>query len=118
MDDVDPAWATVVDWEEFSLRVSEEDVAAMPAILKSVSSRRIQHMQAALAHVWQRFMYTSYPGFSDQHARHMEAYALLSGQAAHKPSSLDGSDAFATLIQWLHGRINDTSREVDAILGS
>lgn len=70
----------------FSLRVKEDDIPQLPAILRGVKEHTIMKMQEQLACTWQHFMWSS-----------------VYGAAADE----DGSrDAFATLLAVLYNRLH------------
>lgn len=45
MDDVELAWATVLDYEAFSVRVTEKDLQNLYSILTAIPNERIAAMQ-------------------------------------------------------------------------
>ena len=60
MDDAELAWANVMNYSAFSVRVAEADLGRLPDILGAVTERRIREMQEALLQVWPRFTYVRY----------------------------------------------------------
>lgn len=96
-------------------------------ILRDIPQQRIESMQRALARVWHRFVYASHPHLQTAIRRqqgeikHQEAAAFAAAQPVEEMPPVDGSllpqrftgqlgtdDAFATIMQWLHSRINAT----------
>lgn len=86
MDDVLGDFETVLRIEDFSLRVSFEDMAKLPDILLAVSQDDIKRMQSNLQNVWSRYIYNFQNSFSN-----------------YGPNVTN--DAFMTIIQWLYSKI-------------
>lgn len=122
-DDVDTSFATVVDWSRFSIRVREADVGRIVKIVKDVTPECVVDMQKALAEVWHRFVYASHPHIRKlvrerQHGplaqidkANVGQAGAAAGYASHPHphrGELGPDDAFQTIIQWLHSRINAT----------
>jgi hypothetical protein len=52
----------LLDWESFSVRIDEEDVLNLPAILEAIPAERVAAMQAQLACAWPRWLFSSVLG--------------------------------------------------------
>ncbi len=114
MDNVSEVFETVLDWKQFSIRIPEADVEKTPQILQSIGAPLLLQMQRALAKVWHRFAWVGSPFhratmpalFEKNHEGNVHAPELPSGH--HFRARLQfpvQEDAFATLMQWLHGRM-------------
>ena len=111
---MDPSFASILDWSEFSIRIPERDAARVVRILREVPPERVEAMQDALGKVWHRFAYLSHPAEirKAQEARQtneqQQAGAATAGFAS-RPHPYTGDlvkdDAFSTIMQWLHSRM-------------
>eukprot|EP00884_Botryococcus_braunii_P021770 jgi/Botrbrau1/8277/Bobra.0251s0006.1 len=61
MDDVDPVFASVLDWPYFSVRIAENEIHRTAEILLAIPQEQIKRMQEELAKVWHRFLWGSLP---------------------------------------------------------
>ncbi|KAK9805381.1 hypothetical protein WJX73_008851 [Symbiochloris irregularis] len=112
MDDVDPIFATAVDWHSFSVRVPEAQMDQLDSILLAIPPERIEQLQLGLSQVWQRFMYRDYSLFASalNQTRHVYKEDYMTGlrEDASLPNTVTGlqqeDDAFATIIQWLYSK--------------
>ncbi|KAI8107071.1 hypothetical protein M9434_001716 [Picochlorum sp. BPE23] len=86
IDDVLGDFETVLRIEEFSLRVSFQDMSKLPDILLAVSKEDIERMQNNIQKIWSRYIYNFQNSFSD-----------------YGPNVTN--DAFKTIIQWLYSKI-------------
>jgi len=115
---VDPAFASILDWRAFSLRVPERDAASVVRIVRAVPPARVAAMQDALGRVWHRFAYVSHPaerrlaeGAAAGAASRRAAAAAAGSNTtfASRPHPFEGDitrdDAFATILQFLHSRM-------------
>ena len=100
------------------------DCEKLPEILAEVPESRRLEMQQNLANVWQRFTYSSYRPFAklfrEEQARNLAkaaTAAIIAAAGDAEPPSLPArvpdldptaDDAFHTIMQWLHGRIDTT----------
>jgi hypothetical protein len=74
---------------------------ALTPPLAGVQDRMVR-MQQALARVWHRFAYTSHPALANDFRDALEGQEFSDrGRAL-----LEEQDAFATIMQWLYGRID------------
>ena len=121
MDNVTEAFESILDWRQFSIRINESDIEKTPQILRSIGEPLILQMQRSIAKVWQRFAWTRsamhrsvMPGMYRENQRKNRE---LWGGAPELPSEHHfrsrerypvHEDAFSTLMQWLHGRIQHT----------
>lgn len=61
-DATEDALGELVDWAAFSLRLDEDDVASLPAVLAAVTPRRLRSMQRQLACAAPRWLWSSVLG--------------------------------------------------------
>ncbi|KAK9805311.1 hypothetical protein WJX73_000673 [Symbiochloris irregularis] len=54
MDNVDPVFATALDWRNFSVRIAEDDLEHLPKILKAISQQQLETLQHGLSHSQQQ----------------------------------------------------------------
>ena len=86
----------------------------LPSILSAISDDSVKKLQEGVGRVWQRFLYRSYKAFPMMLQRlHAEQLLHLNGSANNTASlphtvSVEAleeyDDAFATILQWLHGQ--------------
>ncbi|KAG2488349.1 hypothetical protein HYH03_013039 [Edaphochlamys debaryana] len=127
MDRTHALFESILDIDSFSIRIKEAAVDEhLPSLLKSISPEQIERMQRKLALVWHRFAWghgtlveSAYrKAVSDNVAAikklHREqddgTKSLFPDLHPYQPVTRFPvhADAFATLMQWLHGRIADT----------
>ncbi|KXZ54698.1 hypothetical protein GPECTOR_4g766 [Gonium pectorale] len=123
MDGVAPVFDSLLDWSAFSLRVREDALHSLPAVLEAVGPERLARMQRKLVRVWHRFAYASGPFMRQQYdnvlghnarafppAVQKVSLGLTSRDTPFKPVTEFpfGDDAFGTIMQWLYHRINET----------
>ncbi|KAG2488355.1 hypothetical protein HYH03_013045 [Edaphochlamys debaryana] len=126
MDRTHALFESILDIDSFSIRIKEAAVDEhLPNLLKSISPEQIERMQRKLALVWHRFAWAHGPLMEGafkaafaENARRRNATASTAQQAetafpdSHPYQPVTRfpvhADAFATLMQWLHGRIADT----------
>ena len=122
-DNVDVSFESILDLSAFTIRIPQADCERLPDILAAVPESRRLEMQRNLANVWQRFTYSSYRPFAklfrEEQARNAASAATAPAAAAGdaEPLSLPATvpdldptadDAFSTIMQWLHSRIDAT----------
>lgn len=129
MDEVDVSFESVIDLQQFTVRVAQADVERLPEILLEISQERRQEMQRALGRVWHKLTYSSYRPYAKRfrqiQADHKQEAAAAGGGAdggglggetalaLSLPEAVVGldpeaDDAFATLMGWLYSRIDAT----------
>ena len=86
IDNVLGDFESILHIEEFSLRVSFEDMSNLPNILLSVSEEDIKRMQTNIQKIWNRYVYNFRNSFAD-----------------YGPNVTN--DAFHTIIQWLYSKL-------------
>ncbi|KAG2450529.1 hypothetical protein HYH02_005030 [Chlamydomonas schloesseri] len=123
-DRVHAVFDSVLDVNAFSVRVPEADVHRVMEILRGISDIKIRLKQSRLGQVWHRYRYGALPGLRSDLLRNMKlnAHEPLLAEAANNtprwrvspPRPFKGDpavdDAFGTIIQWLHSRIDYTRR--------
>ncbi|KAL4419203.1 hypothetical protein ABPG77_000597 [Micractinium sp. CCAP 211/92] len=62
-DGVEVAWSSILDVDSYSIRILQKDMDRIPEILKAVPQAKIHQMQANIAKVWRRHMWTTLPHF-------------------------------------------------------
>jgi hypothetical protein len=111
MDDVLVSFENIMDISMFSLRLTFKDLERIPEILLAVPQSEIEAKQRALGKVWRRFFYSGLKSYNVTVTNILEENAakvqptelsLPSSETIFDPSE---DDAFATIIQWLHSRI-------------
>ncbi len=75
---------------------------------------RVVRMQQALAKVWHRFAYTSHPGLTNDFKDALQGQEM----SDRGKTVLQEQDAFATIIQWLYGRMGDVAAAREQIARS
>jgi hypothetical protein len=85
----------LLDWESFSVRIDEEDVPNLPALLEAIPAERIADMQAQLACAWPRWLFSSVLG----------AYGGEDG----------GEDAVSSVLELLWRRARRAAGDADAM---
>ncbi|GIL93384.1 hypothetical protein Vretimale_17471 [Volvox reticuliferus] len=126
MDGTHAVFESIVDLDAFSLRISENAVNEhLPQLLMAISPDQIARMQRRLALVWHRFAYGHGPLVyatmrvivhrNQEHQK--EIRAGMPGDQQEIPTEHPyqpvynfpiHNDAFATIMQWLYSRIQDT----------
>ncbi|OAE34870.1 hypothetical protein AXG93_1587s1010 [Marchantia polymorpha subsp. ruderalis] len=88
---------SVLNYDEFSLRVAERDLPQLITILRNVTESRVDSMLSAIQGLWQRFTYISAVQLEGKREiqKHGEAYADWIQQYMNA----SGDDAFSTFIQ-------------------
>eukprot|EP00798_Chlamydomonas_sp_ICE-L_P025771 gene25771-11436_t len=117
MDGVHAVFEGALDWSKFSIRINQSDLPKTVDILSAISEERIVEMQRELTKVWHRFAYVTSPlhrqvmpgifhhnqiggGNRWNHSEHFfNPYKVYPRK----------DDAFHTIIQWLHGRMENMS---------
>ncbi|KAG2455017.1 hypothetical protein HYH02_000842 [Chlamydomonas schloesseri] len=137
-DGVHAVFESILDIDDFGLRIPQDQVPRILDILLAVPARAIRSKQAHLGRVWQRFRYASIPGLSEElkrmqlhnkPRREAEAAAYANATAAAAAAAGGGAaaaaapklplpqpftgdptedDAFDTIMQWLYSRIPHT----------
>ncbi|BFI33899.1 protein MpGT47.12 [Marchantia polymorpha subsp. ruderalis] len=94
---------SVLNYDEFSLRVAERDLPQLITILRNVTESRVDSMLSAIQGLWQRFTYISAVQLEGKREiqKHGEAYADWIQQYMNA----SGDDAFSTFIQVLHFKL-------------
>ncbi|GFR45050.1 hypothetical protein Agub_g6421 [Astrephomene gubernaculifera] len=115
MDHTHAVFESVVDIDAFSLRINEEAVDEhLPLLLKAISPEQIERMQRRLALVWHRFAYAHGPLVHSSLRQTMQhnLEQKFEVPASHPYQPVQNfpvhTDAMATILQWLHGRIAET----------
>ena len=54
MDQVHAVFESILDWDSFSVRVSQASVKDLPQILQSIPADKVQRMQRRVRQVWHR----------------------------------------------------------------
>lgn len=102
MDDVDLAWSSTLNYDEFSIRVPEAKIPRLYEILIAVPKERIASMQKRLREIWPRFAYVNYRHDLKSRLQTLGYKTnLMDGQTALRRDWL-GDDAFDTLMQVLY----------------
>ncbi len=112
-DGVHAPWETLLDTPAYALRVSRDEMAALPAMLRALPPHRVRAMQAALARSWPRFTYLSVMQAEARRARAKRATrggvdGGRNGGLAVGPrrlAELASRDATATLVAVLGARL-------------
>ena len=133
-DNVHVSFESIIDLNEFALRIPQADAERLPAILQAVTQERREEMQRALGCVWQKYTYSSYLPYARRFREIQQqnaaggAGAELVSDGGNSSSSSGGSkaaaplsfpdtvhgldptadDAFGTLMAWLLHRIPAT----------
>ena len=120
-DGVHMSFESILDWPSFSIRIPEADMNRTVEILLSISDRKLKSYQSRLSKVWHRFRWGS--GFLakainetliENNRRRIKESKQRSTNRTKMilPRPFKGDptvdDAFQTIIQWLHGRIEAT----------
>ncbi|KAL4856586.1 DNA-directed RNA polymerase II subunit RPB2 [Chlorella vulgaris] len=111
-DEVEPSWNSLLAVETYSVRIAHKDMERVPEILRDFSEEEIARMQANVARVWRRHIWTGYRPYNKMveqlltERRNGTAPVLSRPQ---QPADYDPAqdDALDTLIQWLYARLND-----------
>lgn len=109
-DEIDLPWASILEYDSFSLRIAEKDIPRIPQILLEISLERTQELQGNLRKVWHRFIWTEY-GFygSLAKAKMLERNASLSFPEDGQLGPFR-DDAMHTLLDWLYSKIPDSRK--------
>eukprot|EP00798_Chlamydomonas_sp_ICE-L_P023547 gene23547-9071_t len=120
MDNVHAVFESVLDWNSFSVRISEADIDKIVDVLLAIPERNVISMQRNVARTWHRFRWASGPALLRETLYHQDknkhkvqdAGSALGHVKNPPPFKGDPStdDAFSTIIQWLHSRIPATRR--------
>lgn len=78
-DSVHAPFESVLDFEAFSLRVSEQQLDRLAAMLAAVTARDLRRMQRSLRRVWHRFAYLSQPLLWDSASTIMQHWQQQAG---------------------------------------
>ena len=102
---VDQAFAALLPWEQFSLRLYQKDIPNLPAILSSFPDAEWRRLRRNLACAWPRVLWlqadNEAPGMQTaQQSATADATAKL-GSEAH----LSGYDAFESVMHTLARRV-------------
>ncbi|PNW76519.1 hypothetical protein CHLRE_11g467660v5 [Chlamydomonas reinhardtii] len=130
MDRTHAVFESILDIDGFSLRISEAALDEhLPALLKAIAPEQIERMQRRLALVWHRYAYAHGPLVNtalrsatqrslgikeddpeDLRERMKELHTQVPPEHPYQPvhNFPVHTDAFATIMQWLHSRIKDT----------
>lgn len=95
MDNVHAVYESILDWDQFSVRVREEALPHVPQILESISPDRVAAMQRKLARVWHRFAWATGPLLRSDVARLSAANLANDGgrSGGGTATGLDGGTA-------------------------
>jgi hypothetical protein len=108
------SWASILDVDSYSVRVAQKDMARLPDILGAVSQADVARMQANLAKVWRRHLWSGYRPHADAVRRMLEQRrnATAAAEVLSQPPPLTDynpgeDDVLATLMQWLYSRLDE-----------
>ncbi|GLC75556.1 hypothetical protein PLESTF_001656500 [Pleodorina starrii] len=112
MDGVQVIFESILDVEQFSIRIPEGDLDRIVEILVSIPAERIKTMQDNINKVWHRFRYLGLRMATLEARQRLTQYEEdHDGEAPKNPGSeymvSRQDDAFDTILQWLHSRIPD-----------
>ncbi|PNH11304.1 putative glucuronosyltransferase [Tetrabaena socialis] len=117
MDDVHAVFEGILDYASFSVRVRQAELQQVPEILGAISPDRLLMFQRNLARVWHRFAYGTGPVMRRtmaqvyaENAHNTPASNFSLADTPFRPLTHypHANDAFSTILQWLHHRIDDT----------
>ena len=116
-DGIEVAFSSLIDATQFSIRVAQADMFKIPEILKAIPEERVAEMQAALALVWRRYVWSGFRPYGEivrSRLREREAGTKAAPVLSQPPPALgyapEEDDALSTLMQWLYTQIPLESR--------
>ncbi|GFR49988.1 hypothetical protein Agub_g12134 [Astrephomene gubernaculifera] len=110
MDDVQVVFESIIDVEQFSVRILQRDIPNVVDILKRIPPTTVKTMQEKLHKVWHRFRFLGLRMARAEARKLLEAHQERAGGSAPRHPGAEYSihaqdDAFDTLMQWLYSRI-------------
>ncbi|MEW5317214.1 MAG: hypothetical protein WDW38_008534 [Sanguina aurantia] len=118
-DGVHTVFQSILNYSSYGVTVAEKDVKDIVQILKAIPERQVHSMQAHIGRVWHRFRWATTPLLESELRRRLGEHApILADGTDHEPitplyplpfrgdPTMD--DAFDTVLQFLHSRINAT----------
>ncbi|KAI3432296.1 hypothetical protein D9Q98_003856 [Chlorella vulgaris] len=120
-DGIELTWHSLLDLPSYSMRIAQKDMQKIPEILAAVSEEQVARMQANLALVWRRHIWTGYRPYGQQVRQLLEerrnktnAAPLLSQPPPATDYNPGEDDALSTLMQWLYSRLDDLGAHAPA----
>jgi len=100
----------ILDWDQFSLRVSKHEIPKLHEIIGNISSAKVVKMRRAMAQAWERLLFSSYTP-SHESLGNLRDFGFSPGMNAKLPNITsylgeDGRhDAFEGVMAVLRDRV-------------